>query len=551
MMMNNQNTSGSDRMSENNNLNPQTNSGNINSSERTNINSILNGSNSLGNESSQEQNSTTISNLESIPQTGAVTSTTSVETPSTVNPINNDVVIPKIESIPQTGAVTNTTSVETPSIVSPINNDVAIPKIESIPQTETEGVEISVEPSSVVSSSNNDAVSPTVESIPQTGIEVDDTLVEKSSSVDSNLESRVVENPNVVSNNPAIAQMNGMVNAINSTVSDNQNVASSVENEFNVIPAPPVFEENIKKKEKGNFGQRFLIIFLIVILILTIGFGVYYFLTMTKTNSTSSIETKELKLELGTTLSQNVSNYADIKGFKSNNCSLDLSNVDVSRVSTYKYYVTCGDTKKEGTIIVDDTTAPQLVLNDLTVLPNAQIKPEDFVEQCMDASNCTFKFTADYQAITKEIGEYDIEIEASDDFNNKTVLNTKLIVTLNAPVKYMMCTSKETVLENNEANYVDAYKIGMDANNNFLNATRISQFSYNDETSYSQAAQNYDKNNGIHNIIGTESFSPTTKTITLKSNKALKDIENDLNGTLSKNMSLFSIYMEGYGYTCK
>ena len=82
MMMNNQNTSGSDRMSENNNLNPQTNSGNINSSERTNINSILNGSNSLGNESSQEQNSTTISNLESIPQTGAVTSTTSVETPS-------------------------------------------------------------------------------------------------------------------------------------------------------------------------------------------------------------------------------------------------------------------------------------------------------------------------------------------------------------------------------------------------------------------------------------------------------------------------------------
>ena len=115
----------------------------------------------------------------------------------------------------------------------------------------------------------------------------------------------------------------------------------------------------------------------------------------------------------------------------------------------------------------------------------------------------------------------------------------------------MMCTSKETVLENNEANYVDAYKIGMDANNNFLNATRISQFSYNDETSYSQAAQNYDKNNGIHNIIGTESFSPTTKTITLKSNKALKDIENDLNGTLSKNMSLFSIYMEGYGYTCK
>ena len=41
-MMNNQNTSGSDRMSENNNLNPQTNSGNINSSERPNINSILN-----------------------------------------------------------------------------------------------------------------------------------------------------------------------------------------------------------------------------------------------------------------------------------------------------------------------------------------------------------------------------------------------------------------------------------------------------------------------------------------------------------------------------
>ena len=563
-MMNNQNASGTENVSDNNSLNPQINPGNINSSERPNINSILNGENNTDVNGGQGEINSAVPVIESIPQS------VPVQTSTTVNPSmsDNSTVVPTVESIPQGEPQVVNTSIQTPTTVNPSmsNNSTIVPTVESIPQSEPQVVNTSIQTPTTVNPSINDnsTVVPTVESIPQSEPQVVNTSVQtplpvadssinntnnNSTSVESNQSGSI--NNQVDLNNPAVNQMNGMANAVNSTVYENQTPPASNNDEFNAIPQPPVFEEEPKKKAKAKFDKKILIIILIVILIAAIGFGVYYFLTSAKSSAANSIITNDLKFELGQTLSQDINDYAKITGFKKENCTLDLSNVSTTRVSTYKYYVTCGNEKKEGTVIVDDTTVPQLVLNDLVVLPNAQIKPEDFVEQCIDASNCTLKFNGDYQTITKEVGEYDIEIEASDDFNNKTVLKTKLNVTLNAPVKYMTCTSKEKSLENDEVRFVDSYKIGIDANNNFLNATRISQFNYKNETSYERATQNYEKSIGINNIIGTENFLPSSKTITLKSNKDLKGIENDLNGTLNKNMSLFTIYIEGYGYTCK
>ncbi len=619
MMMNNQNTSGTENVS-NNNLNPPVNPENTNVSEKPDINSILNGtSDQIGNTSENLNsesipknepgvgnvpvqatqsvvdpslnNNPVVPTIESIPQSVPEVGSVPVQaTQSVVDPSsNNNPVVPTIESIPQTVPEVGSVPVQTTqAVVDPSsNNNPVVPTIESIPQSVPEVGSVSVQTIQAVvdPSSNNNPVVPTIESIPQSGPEVGSVPVQTtqavvdpslnnnpvvptigsipqsapvqtmSTGVDSMINTSQVSSVNDSTNisNPAVNQMNGMANAINSTVFENQmpTTTPSNDNEFNAIPQPPVFEEEPKKKNKGKFDKKILIVVLIVILIAAIGFGVYYFLTSAKSTATRSIVTNDLKLELGQTLSQNVEDYAKITGYKKESCTLDLSNVSTSNVSTYKYYVKCENEKKEGTIIVDDTTAPQLILNDLAVLPNAQIKPEDFVEQCVDASNCSYKFNGDYQAITKEVGEYDIEIEASDDFNNKTVLKAKLTVTLNAPVKYMTCTSKEMNLESGEGTYVDSYKIGIDASNNFLNAKRISQFNYRDEASYNNATQNYEKSIGINNIIGTESFSQSTKTITLKSDKNLKDIESDLDGTLSKNMSLFSIYMEGYGYTCK
>ncbi len=524
-MMNNQNTSGTENGSGNNNLNPQMNQENFSSSERPNINSILNeNSNQFGKETT-------------VVEADNNASSQTLSAPSTIN----DSSTPTVETIPQNGveAVNNNLSNPTP-IVSSTINDSSTPTVETIPQNGVQNVNNNLSnPTSVVSSTINDSSTPTVETIPQNEVQ----------NVNNN--ETVTETEQTVYNNPAVNQMNGMSNAVNSTVYEKQISPTFNNDNFNAIPEPPIFEEESNKKTKAKLDKKILIIILIFILISAIGFGVYYFLTTAKLSVSGTLTTNDLTFELGQTLSQNIEDYATITGFKKEDCTLDLSNVDTTTVSTYKYYVSCGNEKKEGTIIIDDTVVPQLVLNDLIVLPNTEIKPEDFVEQCIDASKCTFKFNGDYQALTKNVGEYDIEIEASDAFNNKSVSTAKLSVTLNAPVKYLTCTSKEMSFDNDKAKYVDSYKIGIDANNNFLLANRITKFNYQDSESYQEAIQIYEKSIGIQNIIGDESFSLATNTITLKSSKTLKDIENDLNGTLSKNMSLFSIYMEGYGYSCK
>ncbi len=322
---------------------------------------------------------------------------------------------------------------------------------------------------------------------------------------------------------------------------------------FNAVPKPPILSNESKQKKKSNNKIIFLI--LLIVLIAGIGFGIYYFLVMAKNKTlASSINVKEVKLELGEELSNNIDDYATITGINQENCQLDTKNIDINKVGAYKFNITCANKSVEGTAIVDDTTKPELVLNELTVLPNAVLNVADIVEVCNDASMCIYKFNNEsaVNEALKTLGEHEIEISASDEYNNETVVKAKITVSHNAPAKYMTCTVNATEnISELSADLTNSYRFGIDSNNNFFNALKSSEFKFDTIDSYNSAKNNYNEATGLHNITGKSTFNEKNKTITLKDNKTLDEIKTELSMNSANNMTTIQMYLTMLGYTCK
>lgn len=351
------------------------------------------------------------------------------------------------------------------------------------------------------------------------------------------LESTTIPDP-VENKEIEVAPINSEINATSTPV-----------DEFSQVPIPPVFEDTSKKK-KGKDNKSILIIFLIIVLIGAIGIGVYYFLTLAKESATKHIVPKEIKLELGSVLSNDVEDYATISGYSKNDCLLNLNEVNVNKVSTYKYKIICGKENAEGTIIVDDSTKPEAITNDLVLLPNATIKEEDFIEKCLDASKCTYKFKTDISTIVSTLGEHEVEIIISDEYNNQNTVKAKLTIANQAPVKYLKCSKPEEQDEELKAKITDSYIIGIDAKDNFYMATRKTQLYFDTLNNYNDVAKNYNKEVGIKNRVGMTTFNEANKMIIIKENKTLEDMNKDLNGRLPNNSNILRAYLSGLGYIC-
>lgn len=476
------------------------------------------------------QNSSVISNINETPvvDPSASTKEVSSEPMQEVPPVQNGNVI-------------------SPSIVSPVDSSVKSNEI--LTQTShTEKVNESVNPGSVVPTINDAVLKENVQPKPL------EEKVENSFVTSQNGLAESVDTLEVTGDSPQPTI---------ESVPQNMDGFIAPQDDFSKVPVPPVLDDGKPKKQKkekkikepkestGSGGSKTIIFLLILVLIGAIGFGVYYFLSMTKEKATSiSIVTKEVRLELGSNLSTDLTDYATVTGYDTNNCTLDLTNINIQKVSTYKFSVTCGKVTQDGTIIVDDTIAPKVVANDLVLLPNSSLKVEDFIESCEDSSNCTYRFSEDIEDKLSKIGEYDIQIIASDSYNNETVVNAKLTISRNAPVRYLTCVSKEQELESIPASMVHTYRIGITSNETFFNAVRTTKFTYHSLEDYRVMVSQYDTSLGINEVVGTEIFNESGKSVTIKASKTMEEMNKELNGRLPNDANIMYAYLSGLGYTC-
>lgn len=421
---------------------------------------------------------------------------------------------------PLTEAVNNANEVSSANAVNNVNN------VSNDPVSP-------VNNSDNVSNINNTSGGITVESIPLDNIAPATPVDNQSSSDSSNNNSNNNATPN---------------NTSSVTMSD-----PTVDN-FGSVPVPPNSTDSPKEK-KPKKNNKLIVILLVLVLIAVVGYGIYYFLSFAKdtTSNNSSIQTKDLKVELGGTLSKNVSDYAVINGLDASKCVLDTSSVDTTKVSAYKYSITCNGTKGEGTIIVDDTTAPSVVLADLAVVPNTTITPSDFIETCDDASDCSYEFVDEDALMNnlKTVGEYKVKIKVSDSYDNEVEEEANLSVTMDAPTSYVNCESSEKEIDDIYATSKANYKFGFSSSNTFYNALKTTVFSFDTDDDYENAKNTYNQSKMLAGESGKVSFNDQSKTIIISSTKALDDINNELGTMLPSDSNSIKSFLGFYDYTCK
>lgn len=388
----------------------------------------------------------------------------------------------------------------------------------------------------------------TLESLEQPKEELKPTIETLDNNDNTASDVKPIENNNVVETE--ILDLEPPQSSVNdNTLNSNIPTIDNDTLDFNKVPAPPVFDDENKKGKNSNKSKPILIVILIFILIIAIGFGVYYVLNTSKNISKKSVTPKDVKVELGTNLSSDISSYAIITGYNEDECSI-TNNANKDKVGSYNFTVTCGKSSVDGIIIVDDTISPKVVTSPLILMPNATVLPEDFVEQCIDASKCSYEFTSDISLLTSTLGTKEVNITVSDEYNNKTTVTEILTIEDNAPARFITCQKIDEELNELNASLTDAYKIGISNVDNFISATRISEFKFKTSDAYNNAKNSYDENIGINNIKGTPIYEDNSKKVIIRSNKTLEDMNNDLDGILPENVNVLKAYMFGHDYTC-
>lgn len=334
------------------------------------------------------------------------------------------------------------------------------------------------------------------------------------------------------------------------TPTSNQN---PTEDNFNAVPIPPDIPEEPKKKNKIS-NKTMLYVIVILFLIACVGFGVKFILTTAKSNATNKgIGLKEVKLELGEEVTEDLDKYATVTGYNKEECSIDKSKISTKKVGAYKFYVTCSGQTVEGTAIVDDTTKPEVITNEVLVVPNSEVTASDFIASCIDASACTYKFASEETVKTslQTVGEYKIDIIVSDEYNNESTITANLIVSNEAPVRYLTCTSPSQDVDDIYATLTNSYKFGIDKENNISGIVKNSEFTFEEKEDYNKIKDSYSEEKGIHDVIGEATFNDGNKNITIKSKETLSELNKELNLTLNGDVNTLQMYMTILGYTCK
>ena len=139
---------------------------------------------------------------------------------------------------------------------------------------------------------------------------------------------------------------------------------------------------------------------------------------------------KELRVELGGKLTNNIKDYLGNKDFRYD--EYELSNSEYKdKVGKYSYIVSKKKRsvldkvlKKKtiyyGNIYVVDTVSPVLEVKDIEIKQGEEINLNSFVDSCTDLSECSISSPDESKLIEMQskVGEYDLNIVGADKYGN-------------------------------------------------------------------------------------------------------------------------------------
>ena len=168
---------------------------------------------------------------------------------------------------------------------------------------------------------------------------------------------------------------------------------------------------------KGHFNKsehkklKIALIIISIIAIIAIISIVCINIFKKKIKDTVQIElgTQELKIQDFVTDEK----YADKAQFVT-----DISQIDLSQVSTHEITIKVDDKEYKSTLEIKDTTAPQVTFQDVDAYTDYQINPEDFIAEKQDSSNMTVSLGNEIKI--DGFNEYHPKIIVKDEYGNET-----------------------------------------------------------------------------------------------------------------------------------
>ncbi len=293
-----------------------------------------------------------------------------------------------------------------------------------------------------------------------------------------------------------------------------------------------IFKKEKKKKSNKNaqrFQNRTALLSLLVII------GLIGFVYWVKTKPTDKdFKPLPVEVELGDALPKETSNY--VKPGIGNEVddlqySIDLSKVKVDEVGEYEFTVKHNGITKRGTVVVKDTTPPELETREVKITEGASINAAQFVAKCSDYSGCNYSFKEiDTETKYTSVGTHVVYVVATDAFQNSTTKTASLIIESDGIVKkyvkyyefdFKAGYEKEERYELTFKQY-DTYAA-------LLRGTYKEIYHYDDENKFKEAAKTYSGETGYTIDEAKTSIIFTKSVTTIGSNYTnLDDIEEYL-----------------------
>lgn len=295
-----------------------------------------------------------------------------------------------------------------------------------------------------------------------------------------------------------------------------------------------------KAKMPGNKkGGKLLVFLLIIILIGALGAGSYYFINIKHIFDKSSVQLKDLVVEQGVPLSENINDYATFSNTSSSNCIQDLSKVDINVAGSYTYTIKCGDKEYSGKITVKDTTPPKAKVkaNVIQLDEIDNVTAESFVDSCY-GEECSAALSQELNITNK--GVFPIKLDITDSNGNSSSVYAPLVV-VEGNIHVGLIATKELAL-NDEYTIVEK-DVVLYSDNNYLSYTMY-VFTFNNESSYASYLTTDESGKAtISDYSGIAVFDSESNKITLVS-----DVANNLvQGSYSSDMQALS----NVGYTAE
>ncbi len=257
------------------------------------------------------------------------------------------------------------------------------------------------------------------------------------------------------------------------------------------------------KKKMSKSAKQFQNQMSIMSLVIIAGLAVAIYWIMNAPKETD-FTPQNITIELGETLPLHTSAYVKPARGEINEMlyTIDKTQINIDKVGDYPFSVHYRrvdgkgeviESTKEGRVIIEDTTAPVLIVRNVTIIEGGTFDAESFVGSCIDHTGCKYTFQdVDIPKKYTTAGVYDVYITAFDAYQNSTTKKASLIIEAEGSVKNYQRTGNFDF--NTGYQIIEHYELHFDeyeTHSTLINGIYTRTFKYQDSEKYQEARQTY------------------------------------------------------------